>query len=87
MVEKLHMFYIPHYSDKTALKYGEIPKHVDVIARQRLIREMGFICIAEKWVKDSGFVPVWESDKDLTEDQMNLLCIRKLYVDKREKMK
>ncbi len=70
--------YVPEYNDHTSLKKSELPAVEDILARSRLLRERGGFCVGEKWVQHKGYVPVYEFDKELTKDEMDILCLIKL---------
>ena len=68
--------YVPHYSDKTACKHGELASPADVVAKQQLRREAGLICINDVWVPNEGIQPLLKTDHELTADEQELMCVR-----------
>jgi hypothetical protein len=69
------MNYVPHYSEKTSVKRGEAATAQDVMAKQQLRKEAGLRCINEVWVPNEGILPLFQSSKELTIDEQNLLCV------------
>lgn len=68
--------YVPHYSDQTSCKHGELASAADVMAKQQLRKEVGLRCISEVWVPNEGIQPLLQLDRELTQDEQNLMCLR-----------
>jgi len=67
--------YLPHYDDKTSIRFGELPLPKEIFARQELMREIGFTAGEEVWKKGYGYVPIYYFVRELTKDEQNLLCL------------
>jgi len=70
--------YVSHYDDKSFLKYNEVPKPDDILARSQALRAYGLHIIVEAWVKGQGYSPVF-TGPSLTEEEQSLLCVKIIY--------
>ena len=71
------MQYVPEYNSQTSIKHGVCPTADDIQARAALLKENGLIATDEQFLPNKGFVPIYEerNGRELTQDEMNLLCL------------
>lgn len=68
--------YVPHYSEETAIKKGQCPPPEDILARQRLMREVGINCCDEVWVPGYGYAPLYACPRELSQAEQDVLCLK-----------
>lgn len=70
-------YYHSHYSDDTFMKRSE--SSVEAInERSKNLRMRDIRCIDETWIPGYGITAVWRSLYELSQEEMNLLCLKKL---------
>lgn len=72
------MYYTSNYTEDTSMPCNQIASVGDIIARQQLLREVGATLVGETWQSNLGHVPVWDLPRELTTDEENELCLKKL---------